>query len=557
MLRVVLLTGQSPAVIARLIERVRHEVPEAAMTGVLLEERRGRPFRERLRNFARNLGRKGFVSYVLARTARQALSRGAAAGHATLRWLHGAPNRPLNQLDVDRDGLERWLGDRGVAFHRTTDLHSPEALRFVLELQPDLGVVFGTRILKPELFEIPRLGSINIHKRKVPEYRGGGPIGLWELLDDQTDIGVTVHRVAVQVDAGDVLHSAVIRVDPYDTLDSLGWKADVVGDDLLIRTIADHASGHVRARPQPPGGRTFRTPPPHELHRLRAHIRSRRPPPPLYRPSRPLWKLAGRVAVLGPAAILRNRRHRRAASFPIVILYHHVITDRDHALGMSTFQFKRHIDYLSRHYRILSLPNAIEALASGVVDVPTVVLTFDDGYADNFINVRAVTEPIGVPVTFFVSTANIAQGTPFAHDVAAGDTEFAPLTWDQVRGLRSAGHTIGSHTRSHFNCGSTDIIRLESEIAGSRDDLERELGPPLPWFSFPWGLPERMSAPAVEMALASYEWVFSACGGVNQPGRVRERRHLLRCPHPNNLLELALAAQDLMELDPPGPQLPF
>ena len=66
----------------------------------------------------------------------------------------------------------------GCSFKVTGDYHCEESLEFVRSLNADLGIVYGTRILKPPLFSIPRLGSINIHKRKVPDYRGGGPVGL-------------------------------------------------------------------------------------------------------------------------------------------------------------------------------------------------------------------------------------------------------------------------------------------------------------------------------------------------------------------------------------------
>ena len=553
---VVLITGQPPDSIARLAERIARDVPGARITGVLQEQSNPKRLPQRIRNFARNLRDAAFLPYVASRFTGRFLEMLKEAGHRTLRVLHAAPRQPNGVPEVERIGLERWLAERGAGLLRTRNPHTAESLQFVRDLQPDLGIVFGTRILKPELFEIPRHGSINIHKRKVPDYRGGGPIALWELLDDRTEIGVTVHRVAVKLDAGDIIRAATIPVEPFDTLESLGLKADVVGTDLLVLATADYASGAVSAVQQQGTGRTFRTPPAHQMRKLRRALARRRPAH-RYPSSRPAWKLWARILALGPGAVLRNRRQRRQAGFPVVILYHHVITDRPHSLGMSTAQFRRHVDYLTRHYRILSLDDAVAALRTGRIDAPTVVLTFDDGHADNYLNVRAVTEPLGVPVTFFVCSHYIETGEPFAHDIRAGDAGFAPMTWDQVRTLRAGGHGFGSHTRTHFNCGSTDRKLLEREIIDSRAELERALGEPVPFFSFPWGHPPQMSAPAVEIALASYDCIFSACGGVNAPDAANLRKHLLRCSHPDNLMEMELLLQSLLELDPLGAKLTF
>jgi peptidoglycan/xylan/chitin deacetylase (PgdA/CDA1 family) len=108
------------------------------------------------------------------------------------------------------------------------------------------------------------------------------------------------------------------------------------------------------------------------------------------------------------------------------------------------------------------------------------------------------------------------------------------------------GMEIGSHTRTHFNCGSTEREALEREIAGSRRDLEALVGEAIPFFSFPWGRPANMSGPAVEIAGKSYKHFFSAYGGVNFPGKLGP--HLVRSAHPHSLWELELTLQQLLEM---------
>lgn len=215
-------------------------------------------------------------------------------------------------------------------------------------------------------------------------------------------------------------------------------------------------------------------------------------------------------------------------------------------MGLPTEHFLRHVRYLKRHYRIASLPEAMRMLETGTVEEPTVVLTFDDGYLDNFVALRAVAEIERVPVTLFICTEHVATGRPFQHDVDRGETGFPPLNGDQVRYLDTHGVTIASHTRNHFDCGATDEATLRYEIVGALDDLRRELGHDVPWFSFPKGFPKNMSEPAVRIARETYPYVFSAHGGANTPP-VEPRTMLLRSSHPETLLELELACQGVLD----------
>ncbi len=84
------------------------------------------------------------------------------------------------------------------------DLHAPECLAHLRSLRPDLGLVFACYMLRRTLFAIPRLGTLNLHLGKPPEFRGSSP-GFYELLAGVPEIGVTVHRVDDGLDSGPIL----------------------------------------------------------------------------------------------------------------------------------------------------------------------------------------------------------------------------------------------------------------------------------------------------------------------------------------------------------------
>jgi peptidoglycan/xylan/chitin deacetylase (PgdA/CDA1 family)/folate-dependent phosphoribosylglycinamide formyltransferase PurN len=550
-MRLVVYSSVAPQVLQHLLWRLALDLPEAQVAGVLYETARP-PLSasRRLKRVVRLLRDPQFVRYAAHTVRRGVAARAGRLFDGALRFVHAAPAEP-NGPPLSLEALAAQWRERGVAFHVTGDLHDAESLAFVRALGADLGLIYGTRILKPALFAIPRRGSINIHKHKLPDYRGGGAAGLWEMADDCTEQTVTVHRVVEEVDAGAILGERTIAIEPLDTLESVQMKADVVSVDLIVDVIRDEALGRASERPQPPGGRLYKGCQPHQQHAIECRIRASRKP---WRPTymRPLLKRVARLPLL-PLQAVRNHRRRRTKSFPIIVLFQHLTADREKHMSLPTAQFARHVRYLKKHYRIVSLDRAVELLKGGAVDVPTIVLTLDDGYAENFKGLRAIAELEQVPFTVGVCTQHVTERSELAHDIARGEHGFPSLGWDEVRYLDRHGIAIASHTRTHFDCGTGDYARLGDEIAGSKRDLETELGHPVSAFAFPKGMPQNIPPLANGIALQHYPVVLSAACGPNI-APMHPPMEIRRYGHPDSLLELELQVQEL--LDPPVPPRP-
>ncbi len=530
--------------------RIRRDAPEARVCGVLYERRSPKTLKQRIDNWRRKMRRLAYWRYVAHRVGVTIERHAFDFLDAVIRCIHSAPKWPNGKTGYGLDDLGESCKQIGAELFITPDIHTDEALDFVRRMDADLGLVFGTRILKPALYNIPKQGSINIHKRKVPDYRGGGAVGLWELLDNQKEIGITVHRVETKVDVGGIIRSATIPIEPFDDLEGLALKADVVGCDLIVAAIRDFALGTVMETPQTGPGKTLRSPVAEDFLQMKKKLAARRKSygnP--YR--RPPWKLLAKSLLFAIPVALCNRRCRRNANFPVMILYHHLVSDRPHRFGVATSYFLRQVNYLLRHYRVVSLSEAVRLIREGPVNVPTVAITFDDGYADNYVNLRAVTEETGVPIGYFIATEHISTGKEFAHDHLFSEHGFAPNTWEQVRFLKDSGYEIGSHTRNHADCGAVDPEFLRAEIVGSGEDLKGQLGS-TSHFSFPFGMPHNISPAAADIACANYENVFSAYGGENF---CSERQRILkRGNFPFTVWELELQLQSV--LGPATPEEP-
>jgi hypothetical protein len=149
------------------------------------------------------------------------------------------------------------LAGRGnVELMRVDDIHCEAALRAVVRFVPRLGLSLAAPILRPTLFRVPTLGTLNLHKGKVPDYRGMPP-AFWELWNDETTIGCTVHWVDEKLDTGDIAAQVTLEREPHSTL-----RGAITPDEVGVALMKDAARGAAGdpARAPQPGRRTYRKP---------------------------------------------------------------------------------------------------------------------------------------------------------------------------------------------------------------------------------------------------------------------------------------------------------
>jgi methionyl-tRNA formyltransferase len=133
---------------------------------------------------------------------------------AKLRGGKTGGGEQLKTVQNSQKNLDQTAEKLGIPLFHIDNYHSPETKRTLRNLNADLGVLYGTNIIRKAVFLIPRLGSINIHQGLAPFYRGG-PTVFWELFNGEKEIGITVHFVAPKVDTGDLILQRTLPLE-YD-----------------------------------------------------------------------------------------------------------------------------------------------------------------------------------------------------------------------------------------------------------------------------------------------------------------------------------------------------
>ena len=205
---------------------------------------------------------------------------------------------------------------------------------------------------------------------------------------------------------------------------------------------------------------------------------------------------------------------RRLQRGTAILMYHAIGRERESPgrWVLPKSRFERQLVWLKRRrYNVISLDEFVDARINHRLPPPkSVVLTFDDGYADNVDVALPALERYGFAATVFLVSA---AGGAAAWD-RAGEAQGRALLTLTDAGRVNGRLAFGGHSRTHRSLPSLDFPELEREISGCRSELETALGVPVTLFSYPYG----EKSPEVEQAVVEAGYL-AACG--IDPGRNR------------------------------------
>ena len=155
--------------------------------------------------------------------------------------------------------LRRKIRQMSNRIYFVPDIHSPGVLDCVNGLSPDLGLIYSSPVLKPELFTIPTLGTLGIHHGKVPQYRGKKTT-FWAIYKGEKTAGVTIQKINQGLDTGQIVEEGEVVIGRrslgkvWDDLEELGF-------DLYIQAILRMKNGKTTLKSQQGSkGKLYRDP---------------------------------------------------------------------------------------------------------------------------------------------------------------------------------------------------------------------------------------------------------------------------------------------------------
>lgn len=202
----------------------------------------------------------------------------------------------------------------------------------------------------------------------------------------------------------------------------------------------------------------------------------------------------------------------------VPILAYHMVGQEEELYSVSPAEFDRQLAYLKdKGYTAVSLQELFSGFA-GKTALPAkpVVITFDDGYRDNYLTALPILEKHGMKATVFVVAGQAGQG------------EY--LSWDQMRALHKRGTEIGSHTVRHLALSEISPAEQLQEAVESKKILEKELGVPIAFLAYPYGKFTEETVAALQAA--GYHGACSGLPGLNAPDTPRYSLKRVNVPRP-------------------------
>jgi methionyl-tRNA formyltransferase len=152
-------------------------------------------------------------------------------------------------LKVQQSDVKKFALENNIEVLQPESLKDESFIQSLHSLNPDLFVIIAFRILPPEIFKIPRLGSINLHASLLPKYRGAAPIN-WAIIKGEKVSGITTFFLDDKVDTGSIILQKEIQIDINDTFGDVYYRMSEAGSPLLTTTIDKIKEGNFELRNQ-------------------------------------------------------------------------------------------------------------------------------------------------------------------------------------------------------------------------------------------------------------------------------------------------------------------
>ena len=195
---------------------------------------------------------------------------------------------------------------------------------------------------------------------------------------------------------------------------------------------------------------------------------------------------------------LINRECRNTARQPLVLMYHGTTPGTGtpaNRYSINAYRFKQQIDFLQDYgWSALCVS---DLLKSEPLPKRSVLITFDDGYRNNFENAFLPLVERGMRATWFIVSSRIGR---HAHWMGHDNSETEMLESRQLREMAAAGMEIGSHTSTHPDLTAIAAELVRQEIHSSKGELEGILGFAIRSFAYPYGRHNDLAVKSVHEA---------------------------------------------------------
>ncbi len=161
-----------------------------------------------------------------------------------------APDKPAGRgLTMQQSAVKEYAVSKGIKVFQPEKLKDDFFLNQIKKLNADLQIVVAFRMMPEVLWNMPRLGTFNLHASLLPQYRGAAPIN-HAIINGEKETGVTTFFLQHEIDTGDVIFSEKVAIGENETAGELHDRLMITGAQLVLKTVRAIEQGNVKTVPQ-------------------------------------------------------------------------------------------------------------------------------------------------------------------------------------------------------------------------------------------------------------------------------------------------------------------
>ncbi len=161
-----------------------------------------------------------------------------------------APDKPAGRgMKLTESAVKKYAVEQGLSVLQPEKLKNPVFLEELKALKADLQIVVAFRMLPELVWNMPPMGTINLHGSLLPQYRGAAPIN-WAIINGEKETGATTFKLQQEIDTGDILLQQALVIRDDETAGELHDEMKEMGAALLVNTVQGLVSGTLKETPQ-------------------------------------------------------------------------------------------------------------------------------------------------------------------------------------------------------------------------------------------------------------------------------------------------------------------
>lgn len=161
-----------------------------------------------------------------------------------------APDRPAGRGQrIHETAVKQYAVSQGLKVLQPEKLKNQDFVEELSALKADLQVVVAFRMLPEIVWDMPQLGTFNLHASLLPKYRGAAPLN-WAIINGEKESGVTTFKLQHEIDTGNIIFQEKVEIGPDDNVEVLHDKLMDIGSGLVVKTVNALAQGSVEMASQ-------------------------------------------------------------------------------------------------------------------------------------------------------------------------------------------------------------------------------------------------------------------------------------------------------------------